>query len=54
MNELLDPEDASGYRCAFLPPPAAVTITYDDEADVDDAACRYVLKRGVPPPGFGV
>jgi hypothetical protein len=48
MNELLDPEDAADYRCGFLPTPAVVAITYDDEADVDDPAFRYVLK---PSPG---
>jgi hypothetical protein len=54
MNESLDPGDAPRYRCAFLPAPAVVAITYDDEVDVDDPAFRYVLERGAPPSGSGV
>ena len=54
MNELLDPGDAPGYRCGFLPTPAVVAITYDDEADVDDPAFRYVLERSAAVPGCGV
>jgi hypothetical protein len=52
MNESLEPEDVAEVRRPS-PAPPALPITYDDEVEVDDAAFRYVVKRGTPPPGFG-
>ena len=50
MNESLEPEEVAEVRRP-APAPPAPPIAYDEKLDLDDAAFRYVVKRGTPVSG---